>query len=165
MIILNSIAAILLGLIIFICYGLSCSSESYSLGFNASLFSITVVVGMCCNISRFFYLGLMFLLIFNVYFFLKKRLTDEKYLVRVRTTVNSQDKVINLMRQVFRGNASLLDNKSANGSCELTYLVPGRMIKRRINGQHFSEELYEIDSVSLVSITSQENKGKDCRND
>ena len=46
-------------------------------------------------------------------------------------------------------------NNSNSKSCELIYEVTGKMLKKKVNGQDIKEELYNIDSVSMVNIICQ----------
>ena len=60
-----------------------------------------------------------------------------------------------LMTNAFRGKANMRVNNSNSKSCELIYEVTGKMLKKKVNGQDIKEELYNIDSVSMVNIICQ----------
>ena len=199
-VLLNFVAATIIGLVIFLCYRLTHSRAVYSAKFNVSLLMMTVIttlvmsvignnialslgmvgalsivrfrtaikdvrdtayifwciaVGICCGVSEYFLVGVGSLVIFLVLLVLGAVHSDDVYLIRVKADRNAENEISMLMTNAFRGKANMRVNNSNNSSCELIYEVTGNMLKKKVNGQDIKEELYNIDSVSMVNIICQ----------
>lgn len=199
-VLLNFVAATIIGLVIFLCYRLTHSRAVYSAKFNVSLLMMTVIttlvmsvignnialslgmvgalsivrfrtaikdvrdtayifwciaVGICCGVSEYFLVGVGSLVIFLVLLVLGAVHSDDVYLISVKADRNAENEISMLMTNAFRGKANMRVNNSNNSSCELIYEVTGNMLKKKVNGQDIKEELYNIDSVSMVNIICQ----------
>ncbi len=199
-VLLNFVAATIIGLVIFLCYRLTHSRAVYSAKFNVSLLMMTVIttlvmsvignnialslgmvgalsivrfrtaikdvrdtayifwciaVGICCGVSEYFLVGVGSLVIFLVLLLLGAVHSDDVYLISVKADRNAENDISLLMTNAFRGKANMRVNNSNSKSCELIYEVTGKMLKKKVNGQDIKEELYNIDSVSMVNIICQ----------
>lgn len=199
-VLLNFVAATIIGLVIFLCYRLTHSRAVYSAKFNVSLLMMTVIttlvmsvignnialslgmvgalsivrfrtaikdvrdtayifwciaVGICCGVSEYFLVGVGSLVIFLVLLLLGAVHSDDVYLISVKADRNAENDISMLMTNAFRGKANMRVNNSNSKSCELIYEVTGKMLKKKVNGQDIKEELYNIDSVSMVNIICQ----------
>ncbi|ADL34252.1 hypothetical protein bpr_I1515 [Butyrivibrio proteoclasticus B316] len=199
-VLLNFVAATIIGLVIFLCYKLTHSRAVYSAKFNVSLLMMTVIttlvmsvignnialslgmvgalsivrfrtaikdvrdtayifwciaVGICCGVSEYFLVGVGSLVIFLVLLLLGAVHSDDVYLISVKADRNAENDISMLMTNAFRGKANMRVNNSNSKSCELIYEVTGKMLKKKVNGQDIKEELYNIDSVSMVNIICQ----------
>ena len=199
-IILNFVAATVIGIVIFLSYRLTHSRAVYSAKFNVSLLMMTVIttlvmsvignnialslgmvgalsivrfrtaikdvrdtvyifwaiaVGICCGVSEYFLVGVGSLVIFVLLVLMGAVHSDDQYLISVKADKKAENDIVMLMTNAFRGKASLKVNNSNSSSCELIYQVTSSMLKKKTNGMDIKDELYNIDTVSMVNIICQ----------
>ena len=154
--IINIISAIIIGGVVFLCYGLSRSSEDYSLRYNVSLFLITIMAMLILSaFSVNIFIVLVVLLILLIVGFIIFRLinrSDEVYFLFIRAGRESERKLDSFMNEVYKGMAQKKSCNVYDEYCELIYQMTGRMLRKRVNGLAIREALYAIDSVSFVDI-------------
>ncbi len=114
-----------------------------------------IAVGICCGVSEYFLVGIGSLVIFFVLMALGAVHSDDVYLISVKGARQAESEIASLMNNVFRGKASMKVNNSSSKSCELIYQVTRSMLEKKAGGRDIKDELYKIDTVSMVNIICQ----------
>ena len=114
-----------------------------------------IAVGICCGVSEYFLVGIGSLVIFLVLMVLGAVHSDDIYLVSIKAGRQAENEVASLMSRYFSGKASLKVNNSSVDSCELIYEISKKMLEKKGHGLDITDELYDIETVSMVNIICQ----------
>ena len=117
----------------------------------------SVLVGICCGISEYYYVGTAFVLMIVVYILQRVFSEKEQYRVHIRADVDSEEEISRRLGETFCGQARLLENKVVEKQCDMVYKVPKRFGYKTIDDGAFLNDMYNIKSVSLVNIIDDNN--------
>ena len=178
-ILVNFIAAIAVGGVIFLSYRFSHSGALYSGKFNVSLWMLTlsivrfrtaikdardtayifwaVAAGICCGISDFMIAVLGSVVIFLLMLVLGNIQGNNRYLLIVRGGAAAGEKIEQAVQEVYGGKARLCVKNSARESVEYIYELSQKLLQRTENVD-ISERLFQMDSVETVDLVSQNDE-------
>ncbi|MGN0585408.1 MAG: DUF4956 domain-containing protein [Ruminococcus sp.] len=119
----------------------------------------TMIVGICCGVGDYFVAAIGSGVVFLVLLFFGTVKNDNRILLIVRGSRNTEQNIKSEVFKYFRSKAMLKVNNSDRNSAELIFELSRRTFNRcSEKNKSISEVLYDINDVEYVNIVSQNDE-------